>query len=129
MGTRLIAGGLHSDARGSMRFCNAFDLSPIKRFYTITNSVAEPKRGWIMHHMETKWFFPLRGVTTIHVESSKHEKSVQAFLLNAAEPAVLCVPPNNWFLIEQDGDAEVQIFSNCVPGEFKDDDFRREVTE
>ena len=51
-----------------LRFCNDFDLSAVKRFYTVANSVAEPARGWIGHKRETKWFFPLKGVTTLVVE-------------------------------------------------------------
>lgn len=123
MEVRLIKGGRHADARGSLRFCNDFDLSEVKRFYTVSNSAAEPRRGWIMHKRETKWFFPLRGKTKVEVEKIGGERNV--YLLDAAQPCVLHVPPNHWFCIEQDGTAEVQVFSNCRVGEFKDDDFRR----
>ena len=126
MEVRLIKGGRHADARGSLRFCNDFDLSEVKRFYTVSNSAAEPRRGWIMHKRETKWFFPLFGVTTIKIESANHcTPKPLHYTLEAQNPQVLCVPPNNWFCIEQDGAAEVQVFSNCRVGEFKDDDFRR----
>ena len=63
-----IVGGTHADARGTLRLCNDFDMSEVKRFYTISNSKEQPKRGWIGHKQETKWFFPLRGTTTILVE-------------------------------------------------------------
>jgi len=122
-----ISGGRHLDARGCLRFCNDFDMSEVRRFYTISNSTEQPKRGWIMHKRETKWFFPLRGVTKIAVEKVGGGGQRRSFLLDAAEPAVLCVPPEHWFLIEQDGTAEVQIFSNCRVGEFPNDDFRKEI--
>lgn len=126
MEVRLIEGGKHEDARGSLRFCNDFDLTPVKRFYTISNSASEPKRGWIMHKQETKWFFPLVGVTKIKIESDIHSTPTPIlYNLDAEHPRVLCVPPGNWFLIEQDGSAEVQVFSNCFVGEFPNDDFRR----
>ena len=67
MEVKLITGGKHEDSRGALRFVNDFDMSSIKRFYTISNSASSPKRGWILHHRETKYFFPLRGVTTIHI--------------------------------------------------------------
>ena len=67
MEVRLIEGGRHEDARGSLRFCNDFDLKPVKRFYTISNSAEHPERGWIMHKRETKWFFPLRGKTGVKI--------------------------------------------------------------
>ena len=127
----LIQGGLHADTRGSLRFCNDFDMSAVKRFYTVSNSVECPVRGWIGHKRETKWFFPIKGTTIIVVEGfnhemhESHEKSVDEFELNANDPKVLKVPPGNWFCIRQDGDAEVMVFSNCKVGEFKDDDFRR----
>lgn len=126
-GVGVIPGGEHVDARGTLRFCNAFDLSPVKRFYTVSNSAREPRRGWILHRRETKWFFPVRGVTTVHVEEEVQPAAVVhgPYVLDAAHPQVLCVPPGHWFLIEQDGTAEVQVFSDCRVGEFKDDDFRR----
>lgn len=121
----LITGGMHADNRGMLRFVNDFDMTAVKRFYTIANSAEEPKRGWIMHKKETKWFFPLKGKTTIVVQSV-HDSGIEArYVLIADNPQVLEVPPDFWFLIEQDGEAEVQVFSNCRVGEFKDDDFRR----
>lgn len=116
---RLITGGSHADARGCLRFCNDFDMTPIKRFYTVCNSAEQPNRGWIMHKKETKWLFPLKGVTTIHIDPD------QTFVLDAAKPAILCIPPEHWFYIEQHDGAEVQAFSNCFVGEFENDAFRR----
>lgn len=149
----LIQGGSHTDDRGTLRFCNDFDMSAVKRFYTISNSAEQPVRGWIGHKKETKWFFPLRGRTEIGVESfgqdlqdgqdfgfrvsssecrvrinEENAKGSSArFILNANEPKVLKVPPGNWFKIVQDGNAEVMVFSDCKVGEFENDDFRREL--
>ena len=153
MKPELIQGGRYADARGVLRFCNDFDLSVVKRFYTIANSAEQPVRGWIGHKKETKWFFPLRGRTEIVVESFGQDLqdeqdfrsrvlssecrvrineedakgSYARFILNANEPKVLKVPPGNWFKIVQDGNAEVMVFSDCRVGEFENDDFRREL--
>ena len=129
----LIQGGLHADARGSLRFCNEFDMGAVKRFYTISNSVECPERGWIGHKRETKWFFPLKGTTTITVEpmdvdvlaAKNAEVAKDVFVLEEEKPSVLKVPPGNWFCIKQDGTAEVMVFSDCKVGEFKNDDFRK----
>jgi len=126
----LIVGGEHSDARGVLRFCNDFDMVDVKRFYTIANSAEQPVRGWIGHRRETKWFFPLRGVTTIEVEpmdlAAKDAEGAKSSVVLAAEkPSVLKVEPSNWFCIKQDGSAEVMVFSDCKVGEFENDDFRR----
>ena len=127
MRPELIVGGSHSDVRGVLRFCNDFDMSAVKRFYTIANSVAEPVRGWIGHKRETKWFFPLKGVTAIWVEPMNltAENAKDVFVLEEEKPSVLKVPPGNWFCIKQDGTAEVMVFSDCKVGEFENDDFRR----
>ena len=126
MEVEVLAGGKHEDARGSLRFCNDFDMSEVKRFYTIANSAAEPKRGWIMHKRETKWFFPLTGVTEVKVRGEGEQwDHCLSFVLSAEEPSVLRIPPGHWFCIEQDGTAEVQVFSDCSLGEYENDDYRR----
>ena len=132
MNVEFLQGGSHSDVRGTLLFCNDFDMSAVKRFYTIANSAAEPVRGWIGHKKETKWFFPLKGTTTILVEpmdsaAKNAEVAKVAFLLDSGKPSVLKVEPGNWFCIEQDGTAEVIVFSDCKVGEFENDDFRRSL--
>ena len=136
MNTELIQGGRYADARGVLRFCNDFDMSVVKRFYTIANSVEQPVRGWIGHKKETKWFFPVRGKTVIEVECFGQDlqdeqdcvgEVTAKFVLISEEPRVVKVPPGNWFCIEQDGNAEVMVFSDCRVGEFEGDDFRREL--
>lgn len=134
MNPMLIQGGLHTDARGALRFCNDFDMSAVKRFYTIANSADKPVRGWIGHKRETKWFFPLKGETVVVVEpmddfnaEKQRGEVAEEFVLDAERPCVLKVPPGNWFKIVQDGNAEVMVFSDCKIGEFENDDFRREL--
>ena len=130
MKPELIVGGTHADARGILRFCNDFDMGAVKRFYTISNSTECHVRGWIGHRSEKKWFFPLKGYTTIVVEpmdcpQAETQRRRETFCLEAEKPAVLNVEPGNWFCIEQDGNAEVMVFSDCKVGEFENDDFRR----
>ena len=150
----VIKGGTHVDARGVLRFCNDFDMTGIKRFYTITNSAEQPFRGWIGHKKETKWFFPVKGKTEVVVEpmadfnaekrnrplrvgathgeatepneaSAENGGEAERFVLKAEEPKVLKVPPGNWFFIEQHDGAEVMVFSDCKIGECENDDLRR----
>lgn len=146
MKPELIGGGVHADERGVLRFCNDFDMSAVKRFYTIANSAGQPVRGWIGHRRETKWFFPLKGKTIIEVEAMDNGRvervdragvgmndstrsicstRLKTYTISADTPSVLKVPPDNWLCIKQDGNAEVMVFSDCMVGEFKDDDFRR----
>lgn len=137
---RIIEGGRHEDARGALRFCNDFDMSPVKRFYTVANSSEQPKRGWIMHKRETKWFFPVTGVTKVEVEVEGGQR--MSCLLDSEKPQVLEVPPGHWFLIDQSPELqsrprpnfstsspEVMVFSNCFVGEFENDNFRKDIEE
>lgn len=132
MKPELIHGGVHADERGVLRFCNDFDMSAVKRFYTIANSTDQPVRGWIGHRRETKWFFPLKGTSIIEVEAmdlatKDTENTKFSIVLDADKPSVLKVEPGNWFCIKQDGNAEVMVFSDCKVGEFEGDDFRRPI--
>ena len=121
----LIQGGSHADVRGSLRFCNDFDMSEVKRFYTIANSAECPIRGWIGHKRETKWFFPIKGMTTIRVDPMSESTGSTCFKLSADSPSVLKIPGGNWFCIEQHDGAEVMVFSDCKVGEYENDDLRR----
>ncbi len=139
----VIYGGSHEDARGTLWFCNDFDMGAVKRFYTISNSAECPVRGWIGHRRETKWFFSVKGVTEIVVEPMDNGRAERVaeeendstrstwstwsktYTLSADASVVLKVPPGNWFCIKQDGNAEVMVFSDCKVGEFENDDFRR----
>ena len=63
-------------------------MEVVKRFYTVSNSVGCPVRGWIGHRRETKWFFPLKGRTTVTVEpmagetlAAKNAKSAKIWLV------------------------------------------------
>ena len=126
----LIQGGAHTDARGTLRFCNDFNMASVRRFYIIANSVEQPVRGWIGHKRETKWFFPLKGTTTVTVESMSEPTCPTCstrFNLSATSPSVLKIPGGNWFCIEQHDGAEVMVFSDCKVGEYENDDLRRPI--
>ena len=123
---------VHADARGVLRFCNGFDMSSVKRFYAISNSAEQPRRGWIGHKRENKWFFPVRGETTIVVSPMNESTNLTRYsrlhyTLHAETPVVLKVSCNNWFYIEQHDGAEVVVFSDSKVGEYESDDFRRQM--
>ena len=122
--------GVHEDLRGRLVYCNNFDMASVKRFYTISNSPEQPVRGWIGHKKENKWFFPVRGETMIVVSPMDESTNLTRYsrlhyTLHAETPAVLKVPRNNWFYIEQHDGAEVMVFSDCKVGEYENDDLRR----
>ncbi len=51
---KLIKGNLYTDARGSLAYNNDFDLSLVKRMYTIQNKTIDIQRGWQGHKIEKR---------------------------------------------------------------------------
>lgn len=67
MGPKIIRGGYHCDDRGNLRFNNDFDVTKIKRFYTIQNRNTSIIRGWQGHKIEQRWFSAIQGKFSIKV--------------------------------------------------------------
>jgi dTDP-4-dehydrorhamnose 3,5-epimerase len=117
------------DARGAVCHCNAFDMSPVRRFYAISNSAERPVRGWLLHLRENKWMLPEQGVTRVHCAPCPDPRSAPAaparvFTLDASSPAVLHIPPGNAFAIEQRDGARVTVFSDMAADESAADTYR-----
>ena len=58
---KLISGKSYKDDRGQLNYNNSFDLSQIKRFYTIENHETSFNRGWQGHRIEQRWFTAVSG--------------------------------------------------------------------
>ena len=65
MKPKIIKGGNFKDHRGELKFNNSFDLSPIKRFYSIIFRKNNEIRGWQGHKIEQRWFSAISGNFTI----------------------------------------------------------------
>jgi hypothetical protein len=63
----IIKGDIHIDSRGALRYNNDFQVQPIKRIYTITNSEDIIYRGWQGHKIENRWFAAVGGAVEIQV--------------------------------------------------------------
>lgn len=57
----IIKGKNHNDQRGELKYNNTFDANLIKRIYTISNTKANPIRGWQGHKLESRWFSCIKG--------------------------------------------------------------------
>ena len=127
----LIPGGESRDDRGTVRFVNGFDLARVRRLYCVRNSEEAPFRGWVAHKIEQKWFFPLTGLTAVHLvkvndfEHPAPDLKVELFVLDAEKPATLCVPGGYAIGVEsRSPGAEVMVFSDCLLGARPDDVWR-----
>lgn len=99
MKAQLIKGGFYKDERGQIDYINDFDVSPVSRFYAITHQTTAQVRAWQAHRVESKWFccvqgrFEVRLVKIDNWENPSDALPVEIFTLDAADPAVLSVPP------------------------------------
>jgi dTDP-4-dehydrorhamnose 3,5-epimerase-like enzyme len=60
----IILGGNHSDSRGKLKYNNSFDLSQVKRIYSILLN-QKCIRGWQGHKIEQRWFAAISGTFNI----------------------------------------------------------------
>jgi dTDP-4-dehydrorhamnose 3,5-epimerase-like enzyme len=128
---RLIAGGLHVDARGSLSFVNDFDFRGVSRFYTIRAHEPGTPRGWIGHQRESRWFTAVQGTLLIAVvrpdrwEKPSGDLPVQRFVLSSRQPAVLEVPPGHATgMLALTADAICMAFASGRIEEARQDDWR-----
>ncbi len=131
MRPRLIAGGLNVDDRGTIRHVNGFEFDGVKRFYVVENHRAGLVRAWHGHRREAKYVTVLAGaalVAAVAIEDWERpalDTKVERFVLSAASPAVLHVPPGhaNGFMSLTD-DARLVFFSTATLEESRADDVR-----
>ncbi|TDQ73512.1 WxcM-like domain-containing protein [Sphingobacterium yanglingense] len=93
-----IKGGIASDHRGSIRFVNEFDMTQVKRFYSIRNADVELVRGWRAHRIEQRWFYVLSGSFVLDLvkiddwDNASATLPVERRILREEEGEVLHVP-------------------------------------
>ena len=128
---RIIGGGLHVDARGIVSFVNDFDFQGVDRFYTIRAHRLHDLRGWVGHQRDHKWFFAVQGTTLIAIvkpdrwDSPASNLPVERFILSAAKPQVLHVPPGHATgSVNLSPDAILMIFSSGRMECAHEDDYR-----
>lgn len=125
---QLIKGHAHNDERGSLKYNNAFDLSQIKRFYTIVPASTTFKRGWQGHKIEQRWFtalkgsFEIRRIVVDNWESPNRDLEQETFTLAAATLDVLHIPAGNITCIQAlEVNALLGIFADYQVGVLQDE--------
>ena len=130
----LLEGGLAVDDRGSVAFVNAFDFEGVKRFYVVANHRQGFVRAWHAHRREAKYVTVVTGAAVVAAvqiddwERPSRELEVHRFVLSAAKPSVLFIPPGhaNGFMSLTDH-AKLVFFSTSTVEESRDDDVRYEA--
>ncbi|MDT0294036.1 dTDP-4-dehydrorhamnose 3,5-epimerase family protein [Mesonia ostreae] len=128
---QLIKGNEHTDHRGTLCFINDFNMSSIKRMYTITHPSTSIVRAWQAHKMESKYFKCIKGrflIAAVAIDNWENpSKKLQAktFMLDAKNTEVLQIPAGyaNGFKA-LDADAQLLVFSDKGLESAKNDQFR-----
>jgi len=130
----IIEGSLFKDNRGKLFSCNQFDMSRVKRIYSIENINSNYVRGWKGHKIETRWFFATKGSITINtilisdLENAHPFPDVKTFQLNENNLNVLEVPPGFATSIKQGSNGDrVCVFADYELGASDDEDLRWEL--
>tara|TARA_R110000751_G_scaffold113854_3_gene213091 strand:+ start:63809 stop:64279 length:471 start_codon:yes stop_codon:yes gene_type:complete len=127
----IIDGAVHNDHRGTVAFVNDFDMSPIKRMYTITHPSTTVVRAWQAHKIEAKYFKCTKGRFVIAIVPIKDwntpdvNSKPKVFILQANKNQVLCVPKghaNGFKALE--ANSELIVFSDQDLESAKNDQYR-----
>lgn len=127
----LIKGGSHTDGRGTIRFVNGFDMSPVKRFYIVTHPDTSVVRAWQGHKEEAKYFTAVRGsflVCGVKIDNFVNPSGdlpVEKFILTDSGSSVLHIPAGYANGIKAlEAGSELLVFSDKSMEEAKDDQVR-----
>src|SRR5690606_1197465 len=125
-----IIGGIAKDHRGEIRFVNDFDMTQVKRFYIIKNTVTELIRGWRAHRTEQRWFYVLSGSFALDLiqvddwENASPELPVEKRILKAEEQQVLHVPVGYGTAFQAlEPESELLVFADYGIEHAKTDDY------
>ncbi len=127
----LLKGGTFTDERGTLSFVNEFDLSPIKRMYTIIHPDKTVVRAWQGHQQESKWFKCIKGSFVVAWKKIDDFSNPSPFpppeylILNDTQPEILFIPlgfANGLKALEDN--SEILVFSDHILGDSLDDKIR-----
>lgn len=129
----IIKGGEHADERGKLCYNNDFDLTDVKRIYTIENWSTETIRGWQGHKVERRWFSAVSGSFKIELiaidnwENPAKDSKLYPFELLSDKLDVLFVPKGYISKIQAlKPDSNLLVMADYLIGKVKDE-FRFEI--
>ena len=127
----MIEGGLHVDNRGSLAFFNGFAFAGVQRFYVIRPGRPHAVRGWAGHQRDRKWFTAVEGTIAVAVVGPGDWQSLDAhvpvsrFVLSAAKPQILAVPPRHaTAIVGISPQSALMVFSTGTVDEAPSDTYR-----
>ncbi|WP_339611132.1 WxcM-like domain-containing protein [uncultured Planktosalinus sp.] len=130
----IINGNKFVDHRGELHSFNEFDLSEIKRMYTVFHPDTNTIRAWQGHKIERRWFYCVKGsfeVRTIELDCMENpsiDLDVKKTILEEKTPMILKIQPgfvNGFRALEKN--STLISFSDYKFGENHDDEIRFDV--
>tara|TARA_B100001758_G_scaffold232542_1_gene229955 strand:- start:1767 stop:2192 length:426 start_codon:yes stop_codon:yes gene_type:complete len=130
----IINGDIFNDRRGKVFSCNDFDMSNVKRIYSIENFDSNFIRGWKGHKIETRWFFATKGsiiIQTVAISDLENKKipyNISTFKLTENNLDILKVPPGHATSIKQFSNGDrICVFADYRLNDSGDEDLRWEL--
>jgi dTDP-4-dehydrorhamnose 3,5-epimerase-like enzyme len=124
----LFKGGRFEDQRGVVTFNNEWDISAVKRIYTVENRDTAFVRGWQGHKIERRWFCCMKGRFEIAVvkvdnfEAPNPSLPIDKYILTDQEMSYLSVPPGCMTAIKAlDLNSKLLVMSDFRLGEVQDE--------
>ncbi len=124
----IISGNAHTDVRGTLSFNNEFDMSQVRRFYTIENADTSFVREWQGHKIEQRWFSAVKGSFEINLvaiddwEQPSQNTKRHSFVLESGKLDVLHVPKGYVSSIKaREEDSKLLVMADYRLGEIKDE--------
>jgi dTDP-4-dehydrorhamnose 3,5-epimerase len=131
-----IPGGVAVDDRGTLQFCNDFDIAAakIRRFYVVTNHEQRFIRAWHGHKHETKYLFVASGAILLAAvkiddwSSPSPNLPLTRQVLSYEKPGLMKIPGGYAHgTMTLRPDTRLFIFSTATLQESAEDDFRFEA--
>lgn len=127
----LLRGGSHTDKRGAVGFFNSFDMTDVKRVYTIKHVDTSIIRAWQGHRHEQKWFHVAVGsfkMALIQPDNWSQPSSLLKpayFYLSSERPEILHVPKGyaTGFCAGEENSV-MFVYSDATVEESQNDDYR-----
>jgi dTDP-4-dehydrorhamnose 3,5-epimerase-like enzyme len=119
-----INGDIFRDARGDLRFINAFDMTRVKRMYAVLPEIGVV-RAWQGHRLETKWFHAAKGSFRVKTAVFDDTTRVQEIILSDKQIRLVEIAPGhfNGFEALEPGSI-LMVFSDLLVEESRADDYR-----
>jgi dTDP-4-dehydrorhamnose 3,5-epimerase len=126
---KVYEGGSFSDNRGVVDFYNTFDLSEVKRMYTISPTCGVI-RAWQGHRIEKKWFYVVQGsfeiqLCKVNFWSPLTIENREKITLSESSNLILEIPGgylNGFVALEES--SKMIVFSDYSLEDSKNDDYR-----